>query len=76
MSGLYEILDSNDIVEKAISEQYAHPPSMHSFKLFQFEDIGDFPFIQVVAETANVTKLDIVSRFHFRENENNENEGQ
>jgi hypothetical protein len=53
---IYEILDVSPFLEKALSKRYIKLPLDHPFKLFQIEDIDDFPFIQVVAESVHVVK--------------------
>jgi hypothetical protein len=53
---LYEILDPSPFLAEALSHEYKDVsiPTNHPYKLFQLEDIGNFPFIQVVAESVEV----------------------
>lgn len=54
---LYEISNEDStFLREALLMKYGYIPSDHPFKLFQIEDIDDFPFIQVVAESVNVVK--------------------
>ncbi len=54
---LYEISDDSAVLQEALLKKYGGCiPINHSFKLFQIEDIYDFPFIQVVAKSVNVVK--------------------
>jgi hypothetical protein len=54
-SNLFQIEDNRDL-EKMLVETHGHVPPNHPFKLFVIEDIDDFPFIQVVAESVVVVK--------------------
>ncbi len=54
-ANIYEIDESN-LLEKALSDYYEKIPENTPFKLFQIEDIDDFPFIQVVAESVSIVK--------------------
>lgn len=51
---LYEITDSTPLLEETILSLYKKIPETHFYKLFQFEDIYNFPFIQVIAESVQV----------------------
>lgn len=53
---LYEVLDSNNFLNEALLQEYGYIPTAYTFKLFQLEDIDNFPFLQVVAEDVKVTK--------------------
>ncbi len=53
---LYEMLGDSIFLQEALSREYVHIPTDHPFKLFQMEDIYDFPFIQIVAESVNIIK--------------------
>ena len=50
------ILSDSPFLDEALSREYIEIPIDHPFKLFQIEDIYDFPFIQVVAESVTVIK--------------------
>lgn len=52
---LYEILDSS-FLNSALQKQYMKVPLVHPYKHYQIEDIDDFPFIQVVAESVEIFK--------------------
>jgi hypothetical protein len=54
--GLYELSNTSSFLEEALSKEYIEIPLDHPYKLFQIEDINDFPFIQVVAESVIVIK--------------------
>lgn len=56
VSHIYEITAKNPILDEALSFWYVKVPSDHPYKLFQIIDIEDFPFIEVVAERAEVVK--------------------
>jgi hypothetical protein len=53
---LYEVLEPTPFLTEALSYEYEDIsiPTNHPYKLFQLEDIGDFPFIQVIAESVQV----------------------
>jgi hypothetical protein len=53
--GVYE-LSTSSFLDEALSKQYIKTPADHPYKVFQIEDIYDFPFIQVVAESVTVVK--------------------
>jgi hypothetical protein len=53
---LYEILESTSFLREPLERRYKEIPINHPYKLFQLEDINDFPFIQVVAESVQVLK--------------------
>ena len=53
---LYEILESTAFLQEALEREYEKIPDDHPYRLFQLEDIDDFPFIQVVAESVEVMK--------------------
>jgi hypothetical protein len=52
---LYEI-SNNSSLDEMLLKMYGYKPKDHPFKLFHLEDIYDFPFIQVVAESVVVVK--------------------
>lgn len=55
--GVFELSnDDSSFFNEALLLEYGYMPSQHPFKLFQLEDIDDFPFIQVVAESVTVVK--------------------
>ena len=54
-SNLFEKKNSHEL-EKILLEIYGIVPADNTFKLFILEDIDDFPFIQVVAESVSVVK--------------------
>jgi hypothetical protein len=54
-SDLFEIENSPE-VDKMLIERYGRIPPDNSLKLFVLEDIDDFAFIQVVAESVDVFK--------------------
>lgn len=56
VSNFYEILNDSALVKEALLRNYEKIPIDHPYKLFQLEDIDDFPFIQVVAESVIVSK--------------------
>ncbi len=53
---LYELSNYSPFLEDSLLQEYGYIPPSHPFKLFQIEDIDDFPFIQVVAESASIVK--------------------
>lgn len=53
---LYEVQNDHSFLEEALLQNYGYKPTNHPFKFFQLEDIDDFPFIQVVAESVKVFK--------------------
>ncbi|MFI0436103.1 MAG: hypothetical protein ACH350_10360 [Parachlamydiaceae bacterium] len=52
---LYE-LDNSSFLTEALQLKYTSTPPNHPYKHFQLEDIDDFPFIQVIAESVTVIK--------------------
>ena len=50
------VLDKTCFLEKALNTKYNAVPSNHPYKHFQIEDIDDFPFIQVIAESVTIVK--------------------
>lgn len=52
---LYEMTEGS-FLNEALMQEYDYIPTMYPYKLFQLEDIDDFPFIQVVAESVTVIK--------------------
>ena len=57
IENLYEIMEESDFLREALSHKYVKTPSIHPFRLFQLQDISDFPFIEVVAESVSVEKI-------------------
>jgi hypothetical protein len=55
-NGLYE-LDHTLFLNEALQLEYIKVPSNHPYKHFQLEDISDFPFIQVIADSVTVLKV-------------------
>jgi hypothetical protein len=53
---LYELAGGSFFLDEALSQEYIKVPLDYPYKLFQLEDIDDFPFIQVVAESVIVIK--------------------
>ena len=53
---LFESLESSLFLNEALSLEYENIPSNHPFKHFQLEDIYDFAFIEVVAESVRLIK--------------------
>ncbi len=56
IKNVFQIVDDTILLKEALSRRYIKIPENHPYKLFQIEDIYDFPFIQVVAESVNVVK--------------------
>lgn len=56
ISNIYEVIVKNPFLDEALSRQYVNMPNEHPFKLYQIEDLNDFPFIQVIAEDVKVIK--------------------
>jgi hypothetical protein len=54
--GLFEIKDNSTLLNEVIVKMYGHPYKDHKYKLYQLEDIYDFPYIQVVAQSAEVVR--------------------
>jgi len=53
---LYQNLKITPFLEEALSRNYIKVPIDHPYKLFQVEDIDEFPFIQVVAQNVEIIK--------------------
>jgi hypothetical protein len=53
---LYELTGDFPFLNEALLQEYGYIPSQHPYKFFQLEDIDNFPFIQVVAESVTVVK--------------------
>ena len=49
-------LENTPFLNEALQLKYIQVPANHPYKHFQLEDINDFPFIQVVAESLTVVK--------------------
>lgn len=52
---LYERTES-PILNEALARKYIEVPTVHQYKLYEIEDIDDFPFIQIVAESVYIQK--------------------
>lgn len=50
----YEISGNSPLLEDAVNRYYSDCAIQHSFKLYQFEDIHNFPFIQIIARDMEV----------------------
>ncbi len=46
----------SEFLDDALSQKYEVIPKQQSYKVFQVEDIDDYPFIQIVAESVNIEK--------------------
>lgn len=46
---------NSPFLENALSHVYIKVPIAHKFKLFQLQDIYNFPFIEIVAESLQIT---------------------
>ncbi|WP_068468620.1 hypothetical protein [Candidatus Protochlamydia phocaeensis] len=53
---LYELPNGSSFLNEALLQAYGYMPSSYPYKLFHLEDIDNFPFIQVVAESVTVIK--------------------
>lgn len=53
---LYETSGDCPLLMEALASKYEKIPTSHPYKLFELEDIDDFPFIQIVAVSINVFK--------------------
>jgi len=53
---LYEVLEDSIFLNEALSLKYAETTSDHPYKYYQIEDIDDFAFIEVVAESVEIIK--------------------
>lgn len=53
---LYVITESTPFFQNALKQEYGIIPAEHPFKLYYLNDIDDYPFIQVVAESVVVLK--------------------
>lgn len=62
ISELYEIQNKSELLDQVLA-QYSDKIDTHQFKLFQLWDKNDFPFINVVAESVNVTKSEEITGF-------------
>lgn len=56
IANIFQVVEPSNFLNEALSENYEKIPNDHPFKLFQLEDLNDFPFIQVVAESVQVSK--------------------
>ena len=56
IQGFFEHTGSSPFLDEALRLKYERIPENHSYKLFQMLDISDFPFIEVVAQSATVTE--------------------
>ncbi len=52
---LYELVN-HPFLNESLMEIYGRIPPNDKFKFFQFEDIDDFPFIQLIAESVSIFK--------------------
>lgn len=51
---LYEFSVNTAFLNEALLQEYIKIPEHHPYKHYQLEDIHDFPFIQVIAESVEV----------------------
>lgn len=56
IADFFEIQENTNLLKEVLSREYQKVPLEHPFKLFQIVDVGGFPFIEIVAESVNVTK--------------------
>jgi hypothetical protein len=56
--GLFEIQENSTILNEVILKKYGDlsRENLCKYKLYQLEDIDDFPFIQIIAKSAIVIK--------------------
>lgn len=62
ISEFYEISESS-FLNESIDRYYVKRPVNPPFKHYQIEDVGGFPFIEVVSESVQVVKTDKIVRF-------------
>lgn len=63
ISNFYEIKENTPFFKEALSHQYVKLSPDQPYKLFQIWDIDDFPFIEVVARVASITKGNTIVGF-------------
>lgn len=54
--GIYEFSNHSSFLQEALFQEYGYIPVDHPYKLFQIEDIDNFPFIEVVAESISILR--------------------
>jgi hypothetical protein len=54
LSNFYEVSGDSLLLEDAVNRYYSKRTYPHPLKLYQFEDLHDFPFIQIVAKSLEV----------------------
>jgi hypothetical protein len=55
-SKLFVITNESPFLKEALMNNYVEIPADHPYKLYQLEDLDDFPFIQVVAEAVEIIR--------------------
>lgn len=60
LAGFYQFKKA-PLLEQVITQYYGKKTENNLFKLYQFEDLEDFPFIQIVAKEVRTIKENIFS---------------
>ena len=55
IENIYETNNSH-LLNEIVSKYYEKVPPHHPFKLFMVNDLEDFSFMQIIAESLNITK--------------------
>lgn len=54
ISNFYEISENSNLLAECSSRYYLNKQTNHSFKLFQIEDLYEFPIIKIIATSVEV----------------------
>lgn len=55
---LFEILENSTFLDEALKIMYGEKIDHHPYKFFQIQDIDDFPYIEEVAKSVKVEKME------------------
>ncbi len=56
ISNLFEINEHTSFLEEALSREFKYPYPENQFREYHVEDIYDFPFIQLVADSVSLVE--------------------